>query len=162
MKKAQRNELQQVLIDTYAVYLKTQNYHWNVKGPWFHSLHEMFQEQYEELALAIDEIAERIRQMDIYVPATLTFFGKMANVDEKLEEEPSAEMVQSLIDANNTVKESISLAMQKAQQEHDEGTFDLLVQRLKAHDKAIWMMEMVLKSDLKTSKLSSSKTSVKH
>lgn len=147
MKQTQHPELQQVLVDTYALYLKTQNYHWNVKGPRFHSLHELFQEHYEELAEAIDEIAERIRQLDIYVPATLVLFGKMTTVTEEEKELGAAKMVELLVDAHEAVKKSVAEAMQKAEKENDEGTLDLLIQRLKAHDKALWMLKMIIKSE---------------
>ncbi len=143
MKQSSQVSLQQVLIDTYALYLKTQNYHWNVRGPWFHSLHIMFQEHYEELAIAVDEIAERLRQLEVYVSATLVSFGNKTNVKEEDQDTSTSEKLASLIRSHEVVKSSISVAMEHAQEQQDEGTVDMLIQRLKAHDKALWMLRMV-------------------
>jgi starvation-inducible DNA-binding protein len=137
-------ELYQVLVETYALYLKTQNYHWNIKGKQFHAIHVMLEEQYEELADAIDEIAERIVQTGDHVPATLYLFGSKTKMEQDTDELVDAEMINKLIEAQGIVKKAINVALKKAQKEEDEVTTDLLVQRLKVHDKANWMLSAMM------------------
>ncbi|MEO1192190.1 MAG: Dps family protein [Pseudomonadota bacterium] len=132
--------LAKVLADSYLLYLKTHGYHWNVKGPSFQQLHALFEEQYREIWDAVDEIAERIRALDHEAPASYAAFAKLASVQES-ETLPDAEgMVADLVKANEAVLKTVRAAMPAAQDGGDEATFDLMVQRLSAHEKAAWML----------------------
>lgn len=138
--------LSHFLADTYVLYLKTQNFHWNVKGPYFYSLHNLFDEQYRELAAAIDEIAERIRALGGITPASFSQFTQLSSLkDEKGSDQSSETMLQKLLKDHEMLIQSASDMIPKSQHAKDEGTADLLIQRLKAHEKMAWMLRSSLK-----------------
>ena len=134
------DELMHFLADTYVLYLKTQNFHWNVTGPNFFSLHKMFEEQYQELASAIDEIAERIRALGCYTPASFSQYSQLSSLKEERNELTAEMMVQKLLKDHETLAQHALQMIPKAQKFHDEGTADLLIQRSKVHDKTAWML----------------------
>lgn len=134
------DELSKVLADSYMLYLKTHNYHWNVTGELFHSLHEQFEEQYTELADAIDEIAERIRALGYRAPGTFKEFNELTSIKEEQEEPEALEMVRKLATANEQVLRTAREALKPANDAEDEATVDLLTQRLHIHSKTAWML----------------------
>lgn len=138
--------LQQVLADTVALTLKTQNYHWNVTGPNFSSLHALFESQYNEISDAQDEIAERIRMLDVYVPAGLKAFGQQTSIADGDHHAKAHAMLQDLIDGHQTVIASLKTALAVAQDAGDEATADVAIGRLQAHDKHVWMLKATLKA----------------
>lgn len=139
-RKAIAKALSKVLADSYMLYLKTHNYHWNVKGELFHSLHEQFEEQYTELADAIDEIAERIRALGEKAPGTFKEFNELTSIDEDTEEPEALEMVRRLALGNEQVLRTARQALQPANEAEDEATVDLLTRRLDVHSKTAWML----------------------
>ncbi len=132
-----------VLADTYVLFAKTQNYHWNVVGPQFHALHVMFEEQYNELFLAIDEVAERIRQLGSKTPGTLADFLKLSVVSE-VSATSAANMVADLASCNQKVAERAGTCLKYAVEAGDDGTQDLMIRRMAAHEKASWMLRATL------------------
>jgi starvation-inducible DNA-binding protein len=129
-----------LLADTYALYLKTQNYHWNVTGPRFRELHAMFEDQYRALAEAVDEVAERIRTLGFWAPATFGEFARLTSLEEE-ESVPDAEaMVGKLLEGHEVVLRTARRAMGVAQEARDEGTVDLMVARMAHHEKTGWML----------------------
>ena len=134
------NALSKVLADSYMLYLKTHNYHWNVTGELFHSLHEQFEEQYTELADAIDEIAERIRALGYRAPGTFIEFNELASIDEQQDEPEAMEMVRRLAIGNEQVLRTAREALEPANKAEDEATIDLLTERLHVHSKTAWML----------------------
>lgn len=134
------NTLNALMADTYALYLKTQNYHWHVTGSRFKTLHELFEEQYLELALAVDEIAERIVMKGNKAPATFREFEKLTQINAGDPSINANQMVMELADDNNTLVEDLNKAMLLAQEQRDEGTVNLLANRISAHEKARWML----------------------
>lgn len=139
------DELTHFLADTYTLYLKTQNFHWNVKGPYFYSLHKLFEEQYQDLASAIDEIAERIRSLGSYTPASFAQYSQLASIKEERNEISAENMIDALAKDHDIMSQHALGIIPKAQKVHDEGTADLLIQRLKVHDKAAWMLKSNLR-----------------
>lgn len=139
-RKAIADALSKVLADSYMLYLKTYNYHWNVTGEHFHSLHEQFEEQYTELADAIDEIAERIRALGYRAPGTFKEFNKLASIDEQQDEPEAMEMVRRLAVGNEKVLRTAREALEPANEAEDEATIDLLTERLHVHSKTAWML----------------------
>lgn len=134
--------LSHFLADTYVLYLKTQNFHWNVTGSLFYSLHKLFEDQYRELAAAIDEIAERIRSIGSMAPASFAQFLQLASLkEEKGIEQSSEDMIRKLLKDHELLAQSAADMIPKAQHAKDEGTADLLIQRLKAHEKMAWMLK---------------------
>ena len=134
------HELSRVLADSYMLYLKTHNYHWNVTGELFHSLHEQFEEQYTELADAIDEIAERIRALGHRAPGTFKEFNELMSIQEEEEEPEALEMVRRLALGNEQVLRTAREALEPANEAEDEATIDLLTERLHVHAKTAWML----------------------
>lgn len=132
--------LSRVLADTYVLYLKTQNYHWNVTGKLFHSLHEQFEEQYTELAEAVDEIAERIRALGFRAPGTFRDYRELTSIEEDDGQPDAGEMVRRLALDNEQILRTSRQALQPAKIAEDEATIDLLTQRLNTHSKAAWML----------------------
>jgi starvation-inducible DNA-binding protein len=129
-----------ILADEYTLYLKTHNYHWNVTGPMFGSLHLLFETQYNELALAVDVIAERIRALGKFVPATFGQYSKMSEVKES-EEIPSADkMIAELLDAREICAKEARKVIEAAEKADDQATADLLTARVAEHEKAAWML----------------------
>jgi starvation-inducible DNA-binding protein len=134
------HELGRLLADTYALYVKTQGYHWNVVGPEFHSLHLLFEAQYTELALAIDEIAERMRALGAVAPGSLQAFARLSAVEEEDETPDAPQMLLRLIAAHETVVRTAEAVVRRAERAPDPATVDLATQRLAVHEKALWML----------------------
>lgn len=139
-RRAIADGLSKVLADSYLLYLRTHNYHWNVTGELFHSLHEQFEEQYTELADAIDEIAERIRALGHKAPGTFKEFHELTSLKEDTEEPEAMEMVRRLAVGNEQVIRTVREALEPAREADDEATMDLLTQRLNVHSKTAWML----------------------
>ena len=136
--------LGRLLADTYTLYLKTHNFHWNVTGPMFNTLHLMFEQQYTEMATAVDEIAERIRALGEFAPGSYAVFGKLTRVEEATDV-PSAEaMMRQLVQGHETVVRTAREAFPCADEAKDEPTCDLLTQRMQVHEKAAWMLRSML------------------
>lgn len=132
--------LSRLLADTYTLYLKTHNFHWNVTGPQFNSLHLMFEGQYTELALAVDMIAERIRALGEPAPGSYSAFAALATIKEA-DGTPSAEdMVRILAEDQLAVVRTARAIFPLADAAHDEPTADLLTQRMQVHEKTAWML----------------------
>jgi starvation-inducible DNA-binding protein len=136
--------LSRLLADSYTLYLKTHNFHWNVKGPMFNTLHLMFEAQYNELALAVDLIAERIRALDVRAPGSYREFGKLTAIKES-EGSPSAtEMIKQLVAGQETVARTARSVFPDAEAANDQPTADLLTQRMQVHEKTAWMLRSLL------------------
>ncbi|MCL4801749.1 MAG: DNA starvation/stationary phase protection protein [Burkholderiales bacterium] len=136
--------LSRLLADTYTLYLKTHNYHWNVTGPMFNTLHLMFETQYNELALAVDAVAERIRALGHPAPGSYKAYAKLSAIEEA-DEAPSAEqMIAELVRGNETVAKTARSVFPAAEKAADESTADLLTQRMQVHEKTAWMLRSML------------------
>lgn len=136
--------LSHLLADTYTLYLKTHNFHWNVTGPMFQTLHLMFEGQYNELALAVDLVAERIRALGFPAPGTYKEYSQLTSISES-EGTPSAnEMIRELISGQEAVIRTARSIFPTADQANDEPTADLLTQRLQIHEKTAWMLRSLL------------------
>ena len=137
--------LSRVLADTYLLYLKTHNFHWNVEGPMFQTLHVMFMEQYTEAWNAIDLVAERIRALGHYAPGTYKQYLKLGSIKET-EGVPRAEqMVKQLIEAQEAVVRTARSVLPLAERANDQPTLDVLTQRMDVHEKNAWMLRSLLK-----------------
>ena len=139
--------LSRLLADTYTLYLKTHNYHWNVTGMQFNTLHTMFEEQYTELATAVDEIAERIRALGIKSPGSYAEFTKLTSVNEASGDEDAAEMIRQLVVGQETIVRTARESFPSADSANDEPTADLLTQRMQVHEKTAWMLRSMLDVD---------------
>ena len=136
--------LAHLLADTYTLYLKTHNFHWNVTGPMFQTLHLMFEQQYNELSLAVDMIAERIRALGFPAPGTYKQYSQLTSIVEA-EGVPSAEaMIRELVTDQETVVRTARSILPLVDQVHDEPTADLLTARLQIHEKTAWMLRSLL------------------
>jgi starvation-inducible DNA-binding protein len=136
--------LSRLLADSYTLYLKTHNYHWNVEGPMFNTLHLMFETQYTELALAVDTIAERIRALGEPAPGSYKAFSKLSSIDEE-ERVPDAEtMIANLVKGQEAVVRTARSIFPAAERANDEPTADLLTQRMQIHEKNAWMLRSML------------------
>lgn len=136
--------LKAVLADSYTLYLKTQNYHWNVTGPNFKGLHELFQLQYEDMALAIDEVAERIRSLGDFAPGSYKAYTKLTSIKEADDNTKSADMVKNLANDQDLIIVTLNKALSAAQDAEDESTADLLIGRISIHEKNRWMLKSSL------------------
>ncbi len=136
--------LARLLADTYTLYLKTHNYHWNVTGPLFNTLHSMFESQYKELATAVDEIAERIRALGHFAPGSYKAFGKLASVKEEEGVPTAEEMIRQLVIGQETVARTAREVFPVADAANDQPTADLLTQRMQVHEKNAWMLRSML------------------
>ncbi len=136
--------LSRLLADTYTLYLKTHNYHWNVVGPMFQTLHLMFETQYNELALAVDLIAERIRSLGAPAPGSYREFAKLSSVTEDDDRPDATEMLRRLVAGQETVARTARSIFPMVEKAHDEPTADLLTQRLQVHEKTAWMLRSLL------------------
>lgn len=136
--------LSRVLADTYTLYLKTHHYHWNVTGPQFRSLHLMFEEQYQELWAATDEIAERIRALGEYAPGTYAEFSKLSSIQEDNSVPNANQMVKNLVKGHETVVKTARDLFASASEASDEVTADLMVQRMQASEKTAWMLRSMV------------------
>lgn len=133
--------LKKLLANSYTLYLKTQNFHWNVTGPHFKSFHLLFEEQYTELALAVDTIAERIRALGEKAPGRYTTYGKLTNINEGDENTDAIEMVKILAADHRIVLDSLNKTLKAAQEAGDEGTVALVSERISIHEKTAWMLD---------------------
>ncbi len=136
--------LSRLLADTYTLYMKTHNYHWNVTGPMFQTLHLMFEGQYNELAIAVDLIAERIRALGLYAPGTYTQYAKLTSIKEDTEIPNAQTMIRNLVEAQETVIRTARSIYPLAEKATDETTADLLTQRLQIHEKTAWMLRSLI------------------
>ncbi len=136
--------LSRVLADTYTLYLKTHNFHWNVTGPMFQTLHLMFETQYNELALAVDQIAERIRALGFPAPGTYSEFAKLTAIEETPGVPKAEEMIRQLVQGQETVARTARSLFDTLERVNDEPTADLLTQRLQVHEKTAWMLRSLL------------------
>jgi len=136
--------LQAVLADTYTLYLKTQNYHWNVEGRHFKQLHELFEEQYKDLAEANDDVAERIRTLGEKVDGSYKGFAKHASIQEGDYTLDENAMVKDLFDSNLQMVKTLKTAMDAAEAVDDQASVDMMVERTQVHEKAAWMLRSVL------------------
>ncbi|HEY8279654.1 MAG TPA: Dps family protein [Bdellovibrionota bacterium] len=136
--------LARLLADTYTLYLKTHNFHWNVTGPQFRTLHLMFEEEYNELALAVDLIAERIRALGHFAPGSYREFAKLGTIREADGVPKAEEMIRQLVEGHETVARTARDAFPGADDASDEATADLLTQRLQLHEKTAWMLRSLL------------------
>jgi starvation-inducible DNA-binding protein len=136
--------LSKLLADSYTLYLKTHNYHWNVKGPMFQTLHLMFETHYTELATAVDVIAERIRSLGAKAPGSYQEFAKLSSVREETDWPTAHEMIRNLVTAHETVIKTARSIFPTAEAGSDEATVDLLTQRIQLHEKTAWMLRSLL------------------
>ncbi len=132
--------LEKLLADSYVLSLKTQNYHWNVVGENFKSLHELFDAQYEELADAIDGIAERMRALGSKVEGTFENFLKLSKIKSGDKNFSKSEMIQDLVFGHELIVTDLKVAIKVAQDEGDEATADIFIGRIQSHEKAAWML----------------------
>ena len=144
-RQAIANGLSCLLADTYTLYLTTHNFHWNVTGPMFNTLHQMFMLQYTELWNAVDPVAERIRSLGHPAPGSYAQFGKLASVPDAPPTPPKAlEMVRILVQGHEAVARTARSLFPLADEAHDEPTADLLTQRLTVHEQTAWMLRSLL------------------
>jgi len=136
--------LSRLLADTYSLYLKTHNFHWNVTGPMFQTLHLMFETQYTELAMAVDLIAERIRALGSPAPGTYTEFARLSSVKEPQGVPNAQEMIRQLVQDQETVVRTARSIFAPVDKAGDEPTADLLTQRMQVHEKTAWMLRSLL------------------
>jgi starvation-inducible DNA-binding protein len=145
---AQREKIAQglsrLLADTYTLYLKTHNFHWNVTGPMFNTLHLMFETQYNELALAVDLIAERIRALGVPAPGSYREFGKLTSIKESEGSPDANQMIRELVAGQEAVVRTARSVFPDADAANDEPTADLLTQRMQIHEKNAWMLRSLL------------------
>jgi starvation-inducible DNA-binding protein len=136
--------LAKVLADTYTLYLKTHNFHWNVTGPMFNTLHLMFEAQYNELALAVDLVAERIRALGFPAPGSYSAYAKLSSIEEA-EGVPAAEdMIAQLVKGHEAVARTARGVFRAVEKAGDQPTADLLTQRMQVHEKTAWMLRALL------------------
>jgi starvation-inducible DNA-binding protein len=139
-RKAIADGLSRLLADSYTLYLKTHNFHWNVEGPMFNSLHLMFEGQYTELAAAVDEIAERIRSLGHPAPGSYRAFAGLTSIEEAADNVAADEMVKQLARDHETVAKTAREVFPLCDKASDEPTADLLTQRMQLHEKTAWML----------------------
>ena len=137
--------LSRLLADTYVVYLKTHNFHWNVEGPMFQTLHQMFMDQYTETWNAIDLVAERIRSLGHYAPGTYAEYNKLARIKETPGVPKAEQMVRLLIEGQEAIVKTAREVLPVAEKADDQPTLDLLTQRMQVHEKNAWMLRSLLK-----------------
>ncbi len=138
------NGLKHLLADTYTLYLKTHNFHWNVTGPQFNSLHMMFMTQYTELWNSVDLIAERVRSLGFHAPGSYLEYSKLTIIKETEGPLSSDEMIRELVKGHEAVSKTARGVFPKAEEGNDEATLDLLTQRLAVHEKTAWMLRSLL------------------
>jgi len=136
--------LSRLLADTYTLYLKTHNFHWNVTGPMFQTLHLMFETQYNELALAVDLIAERIRALGYPAPGTYAEFSKLASIREPKGVPAAEDMIRELVAGQEAVVKTARSVFPLVDKVNDEPSADLLTQRMQVHEKTAWMLRSLL------------------
>jgi starvation-inducible DNA-binding protein len=136
--------LSKLLADTYTLYLKTHNFHWNVTGPMFNTLHLMFEAQYNELALAVDLVAERIRALGHPAPGSYAQYAKLSSIPEETKVPKAEEMIRQLVEAQEAVVKTARSVFPAAERAADQVTMDLLTQRMQVHEKTAWMLRSLL------------------
>ena len=136
--------LSHLLADTYTLYLKTHNFHWNVTGPMFNTLHLMFETQYNELALAVDLIAERIRALGEFAPGSYASYSKLSVIKEATGVPNANAMIKELVEGQEAVARTARALFAVVDRASDEPTADLLTQRLQIHEKTAWMLRSML------------------
>ncbi|MFV0665387.1 Dps family protein [Denitromonas sp.] len=136
--------LSRLLADSYTLYLTTHNFHWNVTGPMFNTLHQMFEVQYTELALAVDAIAERIRALGEPAPGTYAAFAELTRLEEPVGVPSAEEMIRQLVKGQEAVVRTAREIMPLVDEADDEPTADLLTQRMQVHEKTAWMLRSML------------------
>lgn len=136
--------LSRLLADSYTLYLKTHNYHWNVEGPQFNTLHTMFETQYTELALAVDEVAERIRALGEPAPGSYKAFAALSSIDEQEGRLSADDMIRDLVSGQEAVVRTARSVFPTVEAANDEPTADLLTQRMQIHEKNAWMLRSML------------------
>jgi starvation-inducible DNA-binding protein len=136
--------LSRLLADSYTLYLKTHNYHWNVTGPQFNTLHQMFETQYSELALAVDEIAERIRALGKPAPGSYKAYAQLTSIEEEDGVPAAEDMIRQLLKGQEAVVRTARSAIAAADAANDEPTADLLTQRMQVHEKNAWMLRSMV------------------
>ncbi len=145
-RKAIAEAMSKFLADSFCLYVKTHNYHWNVTGPMFQTLHSMFMDQYTELWNALDEIAERIRSLGYPAPGTMKEFIELSDVKEKAGVPSAPEMIVDVIVASQIVTKSARKVLALADKANDQPTCDLMTQRLQVHEKSAWMLRSLLEN----------------
>jgi starvation-inducible DNA-binding protein len=136
--------LSRLLADTYTLYLKTHNFHWNVRGKMFQTLHTMFEAQYTELALAVDLIAERIRSLGHIAPGSYNSFRNLSKIPDGTGTESADEMIKQLVEGQESIIRSAREIFSSAEKAGDQVSCDLLTQRMQRHEKAAWMLRSLL------------------
>ena len=136
--------LSRLLADSYTLYLKTHNYHWNVTGPMFNTLHLMFEGQYTELATAVDEIAERIRALGVHAPGSYKAFAELTEIEEDTKVPSAEQMIANLVKGQETVARTARSIFPLVDEAGDEPSADLLTQRMQVHEKTAWMLRSML------------------
>lgn len=136
--------LSRLLADTYTLYLKTHNFHWNVTGPMFQTLHTMFETQYTELATAVDDIAERIRALGFFAPGTYADYARLASIKEAQGVPAALEMIRQLVEGQEAVVRTARSVIPAVERAADEATTDLLTVRMQTHEKTAWMLRSLL------------------
>jgi starvation-inducible DNA-binding protein len=136
--------LSKFLADSYLLYLKTQNYHWNVTGRTFSELHLLFEKQYQDLAEAVDEIAERIRALGEFAPGSFSAFSKVTSIKEEASIPTAEEMIQNLVIGNEAVLSTARDIIKLTEDFEDDVTADLLIERMKVHEKNAWMLRSLI------------------
>lgn len=136
--------LSAVLSDSYILYLKTQNFHWNIVGPMFYGVHKLTEEQYQDMAEAIDTIAERIRAIGFNAPGSFKQFLELSTIDEETKVPEAKEMIAQLTDGNEKCARQLRIAVAKAEEYDDVKTADLLTERVGQHEENAWMLRSLL------------------
>lgn len=136
--------LSRLLADSYTLYLKTHNFHWNVTGPMFNTLHTMFMAQYTELHTAVDDIAERIRALGFHAPGSYSQFAKLTSVAEETGVPKAQDMIRQLVEGHETVARTARSIFPIVDEAADEPSADLLTQRMQIHEKTAWMLRSLL------------------
>lgn len=143
-REAVAGELSKMLADSYTLYLMTHNFHWNVEGPMFNTLHAMFMTQYTEQWTALDAIAERIRALGHYAPGTYAQYASLSSIKEPKSVPAALDMIRLLVQGNEAVAKTARAAFVKADEANDQPSADLLTQRLDIHEKNAWMLRSLL------------------
>jgi starvation-inducible DNA-binding protein len=136
--------LSRLLADSYTLYLKTHNFHWNVTGPMFQTLHLLFETQYTELALAVDLIAERIRALGFPAPGSYVDYARLSSIPEAKGVLSAHDMIHQLVEGQEAVVRTARSVFPQVEKVNDEPSADLLTQRMQVHEKNAWMLRSLL------------------
>ena len=139
--------LSHLLADTYTLYLKTHNFHWNVTGPMFTTLHVLFEQHYTELAMAVDVIAERIRALGVAAPGSYKQFAELSSIEEETGTPSAEDMIRQLVKGQEAVVKTARAVFPVVDKANDEPTADLLTQRMQIHEKNAWMLRSLVEAD---------------